>query len=81
MRPADTSPEAWKVWLDLLRRMPPEEKLQRALEYSALVRDLAESSLRHRYPLASDREIFLRMARQQLGKELFEKVYGRELAA
>jgi hypothetical protein len=79
MRPADTSPEAWKVQMDLMRRMPPAEKLQRAFEYSALVRDLAEATLRRKYPEASEREIFLRAARQRLGDELFRRAYGNEL--
>jgi hypothetical protein len=79
MRPADTSPEAWRVFIDLQRRMPPAEKLQRAFEYSAFVRSLAEGVLRQRYPQASDREIFLRAARQRLGVELFRKVYCDEL--
>jgi hypothetical protein len=80
MRPADTSPEAWKVLMDLMRRMSPEEKLQRTFEYSALVRDFAESTLRRKYPQASEREIFLRAARQRLGPELFDRVYGGEMA-
>jgi hypothetical protein len=80
MRPADTSPEAWKVLMDLMRRMSPEEKLQRAFECSAFVRNFAESALRHKYPQATDREIFLRAARQRLGLELFERVYGGEMA-
>jgi len=79
MRPADTSPEAWKVFLDLQRRMPPSEKLERTFQYSEFVRSLAEGGLRQRYPHASDREIFLREARQRLGSELFRKVYGEEL--
>jgi len=60
--------------------MPPGEKLQRAFEYSASVRRLAEGALRQRYPQAGSREIFLRAARQRLGAELFRKVYGGELA-
>jgi hypothetical protein len=79
VRPADTSPEAWKVFLDLQRRMPPGEKLQRAFEYSAAVAGLAEGVLRERYPQAGSREIFLRAARQRLGGELFRKAYGDEL--
>jgi hypothetical protein len=79
MRPRDTSPEAWEVFLDLHRRMSPSEKLQRAFEYSNSVRSLAEGVLRHRYPKANDREIFLRAARQRLGTELFRKAYGDEL--
>jgi hypothetical protein len=67
--------------MDLMRRMPAGEKLRRALEYSAFVRDLAETTLRRKYPNASEREIFLRAARQRLGNELFEQVYGNELPA
>ncbi len=79
VRPADTSPEAWKIYLDLQRRLSPSEKLRRAFQLSALVRQLAEAGLRERYPEASNREIFLRSARQRLGSELFEKAYPGEL--
>lgn len=79
MRPADTSPEAWKIFLDLQRRMPPGEKIRRAMEYSAAVASLAEGVLRQHYPQAGGREIFLRAARQRLGGELFRKAYGGEL--
>ena len=76
MRPADTSPEAWKVFLDLQRKMSPAEKLQRTLEFSDMVRKFAEAGMRQRYRNADERELFLRMARQNLGPELFRKVYG-----
>jgi hypothetical protein len=79
MRPRDTSPEAWKVWVDLMRTIPPEEKLRRTFEYSAMVRKFGEAGLRRKYPQANDREIFLRAARQNLGAELYSKVYGSEL--
>lgn len=55
---ADTSPDAWKVFLEIQRRLSPAEKLRRALELSALVRGAAEAGLRGLYPLASEREIF-----------------------
>jgi len=80
MRPADTSPEAWEVLTALQRRMPPAEKMQLAFEWSEIIRQFAEAGLRERYPHASEREIFLRYARQSLGGELFGKVYGNELS-
>ena len=80
MRPADTSPEAWQVYLGLMERMSPEEKLQRTFEFSTMVRNLAQAMLRSEYPLASEREIFLREARQRLGADLFVKAYGNELS-
>jgi hypothetical protein len=69
MRPGDTSPEAWEVYLGLMERMSPEEKLQRTFEFSTMVRNLAQAMLRSEYPLASEREIFLREARQRLGAD------------
>ena len=65
--------------MDLMRKMPPEEKLQRTFEYSAFVRKFGEAGLRQKYPQASDREIFLRAAYLRLGADLYKKVYGAEL--
>ncbi len=65
--------------MDLLRKMSPEEKLQRTFEFSAMVRKFGEAGLRQRYPRAGDREIFLRAARLNLGADLYTKVYGAEL--
>jgi hypothetical protein len=79
MRPVDTSPEAWEVLTNLQRSMPPSEKMQLAFEWSEIIRQFAEAGLREKYPLANEREIFLRYARQSLGEELFRKVYGSEL--
>jgi hypothetical protein len=79
MRPRDTSPEAWKVLMDLMRKMSPEEKLQRTLELSSAMRLAREAGLREAYPQAGDREIFLRLARETLGVELYRKVYGEGL--
>jgi hypothetical protein len=65
--------------MDLISAMPPEARLQRAMELSETVRLAAEAGLREAYPEANEREVFLRAARQKLGGELFRKVYGNEL--
>ncbi len=67
------------MFLDLQRKMTPSEKLRRTLEYSDMIRKFAEAGMRRRYPDAGARELFLRTARQNLGRELFRKVYGDEL--
>jgi hypothetical protein len=79
MRPADTSPEAWRVFLEIQRRMPPAEKMRRALELSESVRRAAEAGLRQHYPQAGEREIFLRRVRLELGRDLFRKAYGEAI--
>lgn len=80
MRPLDTSPEAWAVFLDIQKRMTPGEKIARVFELSALVKAMAAAGLRQRYPDANDEEIRLRAIRQRLGDELFNEAYGDALA-
>ena len=65
--------------MSLQRRMSPAEKMQLAFEWSEIVRQFAEAGLRQRYPQASERELFLRFARQTLGEDLFRRAYGSEL--
>lgn len=77
MCPEDTSPEAWKVFQEAQRRLTPGQKIVRALQHSEFRRSLVLAGLRRRYPDASEREIFLKYARQKLGDELFQKVYGK----
>jgi hypothetical protein len=76
MCPSDTSPEAWRIMLEGIRRMTPEERIGQMSELSRMVLSLAESGMRQRYPHADEREIFLRMARLTLGPELFRRAYG-----
>ncbi len=42
MRPGDTSPEAWKVYIELQRKLSPAEKLRQAFEWSEVVSQFAE---------------------------------------
>jgi hypothetical protein len=79
MRPRDTSPEAWKVLIESIRKLTPEERLQRCVDLIEGMRVAAEAGVREAYPDASEREIFLRVARQRLGPALFHTVYGNEL--
>ena len=76
MCPMDTTPEAWEFYLNLLRKMTPEQRMQRVFELSEGMRQLRLAGLRQQYPDAGEREIFLRYARENLGQELFRKVYG-----
>ena len=80
MRPRDTSPEAWKVFLDLQRRMTPSEKMERVLELSDRLRGFVESGVRATYPEADEHEIFLRVTRLVLGPEMFRRAYGDPLS-
>ena len=76
---ATQSPEAWKVLMEVVRELTPEERLRRCLDLTEGMRVAAEAALRQAYPHATEREIFLRAARQRLGRELFYTVYHDEL--
>ena len=76
LRPRDTSPEAWELQLQILRRMTPEERSARACELSRMTRELALAGIRTRYPDASPREVKLRLAVLTIGAEMVRKVYG-----
>jgi hypothetical protein len=80
MRPRDTSPEAWAVYVDIFSRKSPGEKIAQVFSITESGWQTCESGLREKFPQASDREIFLRRVRLVLGKDLFRKVYGSELA-
>jgi len=75
MRPLDTSPEAYRVQIEIFRKMSPEERLQRGSELSKFVRGLVADGVRHRHPTYTQEEVRLAVARIELGDELFLKVY------
>ena len=77
MCPSDTTPEAWRIFLKLQRRMPPEEKLRRALELSARCAAPPKRACGSGIPTPAIARIFLRLARLILGAELCERVYGK----
>jgi len=71
----DTSSEAREVQLEAVRRMPPEERLQRGLELTELVRELLAAGVRARHPEYSPEEVRLTVIRIVLGEELFRAAY------
>ena len=72
----DTSPEAERVLIELLRRAPAWRRLQLADRMSTTVRHLCLAGLRSRHPKASEAELRRRFADLHLGPELAGKVYG-----
>ena len=73
---SDTHPDALRVYLEIHSRMSPEMKLGCVAEMYDAITALQTSEMRRLYPLASDREIFLRVTASRLGPERMEKVYG-----
>jgi hypothetical protein len=74
----DTDPRAMKVWLELQRRMPADQKIAATLGASRLTLQAYEMGVRRLYPDASDSEVLRRVAARHLSPELLARVYGPE---
>jgi hypothetical protein len=73
---SDTDPRAMEVWLDLLRRMPPGEKIESVFSLNRMAIQFSEAGVRMAYPNADGREVFLRAASRRLSRDLMIRVYG-----
>ena len=60
-------PRAHKAYIESLRRMTPEQRLQRAVELSETVMELFLQGMRERHPDAGSEE-FDRLVRERLAK-------------
>jgi len=73
---ADTTPEAFAVWIDLHRKMTPGQRLVQMFQMVNTMMRGYEEGVRRDYPHANEREVFLRAAARRLGPEMVKKVYG-----
>jgi hypothetical protein len=73
--PADTTPEAWAVQIDIYRRMPPSRRLELALQLSDSLRSVVASGVRRRHPEYSEEQVRLAVTRLWLGEDLFRQVH------
>jgi hypothetical protein len=71
----DTSADAARHQIELWRRMTPAQKLALVSSASHSVQVMAAAGMRQRYPQATEREIFLRLAVLRLGHQLALEVF------
>ncbi len=73
--PADTTPEARQVELEVWRRMPPEKRLALAFRMTASLRDISAAGIKSRHPEYTPEQIKMALIRMSLGDDLFSQVY------
>ena len=71
----DTSPEIERMQIEAWRRMAPRQKAALITGLTQAARTMAMAGVRHRHPLATQREQFLRLAIATLGPELAVAAY------
>jgi hypothetical protein len=79
MEPNDTTKDAARLQLELLRAMTPEERFRRTSELTMMIQKVAFAGMKRRHPDASDDEIWLRLAIDRLGTDVVKKIYGFEV--
>lgn len=75
----DTDPRAMEVWLELMRKMPPGEKLAAVFNGSHFVLQMYEMGVRRLYPDADDEEVLRRVASRHLPADIVARVCGENL--
>lgn len=76
MKADDTSSTALDHQVERWRAMSPVEKAALVDVLNRDVQVMAEAGIRRRYPDASDREVFLRLAALRNGRDLSIAAYG-----
>ena len=71
----DTAPDIEDRQVAAWREMPAARKADLVTALSGAAREMALAGVRQRYPGASDREHFLRLALLTLGPELARRAY------
>jgi hypothetical protein len=77
-RLTDTSADAERVQIEILRAMPSWRKFQLWNDLNMSMRQVALAGLRERFPSATPQELHRRLATILLGQELATKAYGPE---
>ena len=77
---ADTTAELEQRQVAAWRRLSPLERLRLVSDTSRAVTTLSLAGIRRRYPHASERECFLRLAAIRLGVETTRRIYPEALA-
>ncbi len=75
MSTSDTSPEADARYHELLRRMPPEKRLEAAMRLSLAVRELALAGIRSRHPDANEQTLRVRLTARLYGIEVARRLF------
>ncbi len=72
----DTSSAASARYHELLRAMPPEQRLEAAMRLSRGVRELALAGIREMHPGATEEELRVRLTVRLYGREAALRLFG-----
>ncbi|MCE5341456.1 MAG: hypothetical protein LLF92_10100 [Planctomycetaceae bacterium] len=74
---SDTPQEVLEIQYELYRKMSPAEKFRIVCDAYDFGQSLAKAGIRMRYPNATEKEVKQIWAKEHLGEELYDRVYGK----
>jgi hypothetical protein len=74
--PSDTSPEAERIYIELLREAPPWRKAAIIESLTRACQELAVSGIHMRFPRAGVKEIRMRLAALWMDRDTMMRVFG-----
>jgi len=76
--PSDTTPEAHRKQIEILRKMSPEQRAITSLELSDNVRQIAMAGIKKQHPDFTDTQIRRELLRRLVGDKLFQKIIAEK---
>jgi hypothetical protein len=73
--PADTTPEAAWVQMQIYRRMPMKDRLKQAFDMFSFMQQVCAAGVRVQHPEYTEEQVKHEVIRRNLGPELFAKAY------
>jgi hypothetical protein len=78
--PRDTTRDAFRKQIEVLRRLGPSGRAAMTFELSDNLRSLVEAGVRHRHPRWDERTVEREVIRLMIGDALFRQAYGERSA-
>ncbi|MEO0096991.1 MAG: hypothetical protein ABIK78_02715 [candidate division WOR-3 bacterium] len=75
----DTLSKMEKIQIEILKKMPPEKRLELSLELTKISLKLLEEGIRKRNPNYTEREVKQAIKKILLGEDTFKLVYKEDI--
>jgi hypothetical protein len=72
--PPDTTPDAHRKQIEILRKMSPERRALMSFELSDNVRQIAIAGIKKQHPTFTETQTKRELLRRLVGDELFQKI-------
>ncbi len=73
--PLDTTIEAMKRQVEILRKVTPERRMEMAFELSDFLRSIVQAGVKERHPDYNEQQIQKEVLRLMIGESLFKQIY------